>query len=117
MCDADHLSFNPEYLKLSFEQARLALSEGEVPIGAVFVQHTTKKVVAQARNQVNARKNASSHAEIVGIEQLNRHNKDQADDKIDFRDLVVYVNCEPCIMCADALKKIKVKGAAADILD
>ena len=54
---------------------------------------------------MNKRKNPTAHAEIVCIEKL-----DEGRGEEHFRDAVVYVNCEPCIMCASALQQLKVKG-------
>ena len=53
---------------------------------------------------MNKRKNPTAHAEIVCIEKL-----DEGRGEEHFRDAVVYVNCEPCIMCASALAQLKVR--------
>ena len=95
--------YDENLMQRAFDQAKKALDEGEVPIGCVFSIDGT--VVAEGRNEVNKRKNPTAHAEIVCIEEINReHGEDY------FRDAVVYVNCEPCIMCASALQQLKVKG-------
>ena len=95
--------YDEELMQRAFYQAKKALEEGEVPIGCVFSINGT--VVAEGRNEVNKRKNPTAHAEIVCIEEINReHGEDY------FGDAVVYVNCEPCIMCASALQQLKVKG-------
>ena len=95
--------YDENLMQRAFDQAKKALDEGEVPIGCVFSINGT--VVAEGRNEVNKRKNPTAHAEIVCIEEINReHGEDY------FRDAVVYVNCEPCIMCASALQQLKVKG-------
>ena len=52
--DSD-LVFDNKYLDLCFKSASLALTEGEVPIGAVFVKKG--KVIEQTRNAVNAKGN------------------------------------------------------------
>ena len=95
--------YDEDLMQRAFDQAKKALEEGEVPIGCVFVVGGT--VVAEGRNEVNKRKNPTAHAEIVCIEEINREHDEEY-----FRDAVVYVNCEPCIMCASALQQLKVKG-------
>ena len=95
--------YDGDLMQRAFDQAKKALEEGEVPIGCVFVVGGT--VVAEGRNEVNKRKNPTAHAEIVCIEEINREHDEEY-----FRDAVVYVNCEPCIMCASALQQLKVKG-------
>ena len=95
--------YDEDLMQRAFDQAKKALEEGEVPIGCVFVVGGT--VVAEGRNEVNKRKNPTAHAEIVCIEEINREHDEEF-----FRDAVVYVNCEPCIMCASALQQLKVKG-------
>ena len=86
--------FNGEFLEAAFEQARLAIEEGEVPVGCVFVKHNrtvqpprTKlngiqtsastgaeeitsgsQIIARGRNTVNATRNATRHAEMNCID-------------------------------------------------
>ena len=95
--------YDENLMQRAFDQAKKALEEGEVPIGCVFSINGT--VVAEGRNEVNKRKNPTAHAEIVCIEEINKEHGEEY-----FRDAVVYVNCEPCIMCASALQQLKVKG-------
>ena len=95
--------YDEDLMQRAFDQAKKALEEGEVPIGCVFVVGGT--VVAEGRNEVNKRKNPTAHAEIVCIEEINREHDEEY-----FRDAVVYVNCEPCIMCAAALLKLRVSS-------
>uniref|UniRef100_A0A1A9ZLC4 CMP/dCMP-type deaminase domain-containing protein n=1 Tax=Glossina pallidipes TaxID=7398 RepID=A0A1A9ZLC4_GLOPL len=50
-------SISDQALNASFEEALSALSEGEVPVGCVFVYKNA--IIAKARNQINATKNAT----------------------------------------------------------
>eukprot|EP00095_Tigriopus_kingsejongensis_P008860 snap_masked-scaffold15_size728074-processed-gene-4.15 protein:Tk08860 transcript:snap_masked-scaffold15_size728074-processed-gene-4.15-mRNA-1 annotation:"hypothetical protein DAPPUDRAFT_306296" len=107
--------YNPAWMQLCFEQAHEALSVGEVPIGCVFVRDG--RLIHAARNVVNRTKNPTLHAEIVGIQALEtevRRGLDQTRGRravLDFfAQVVVYVNCEPCIMCASALQQVGIKG-------
>lgn len=85
----------------AFKEAESALSKGEVPVGAVFFDTKTEQIVARACNSVNATKNATRHAEINCIDSI-------LSQSINPQDVVVYVNVEPCIMCAGALLNLKV---------
>lgn len=83
-------------MELALEQARLGLEEGEVPVGCVFVQNG--EILVSAHNETNLTKNATKHCEIVCIDKLGAalHHSE------------LYVTCEPCIMCAEALNLIRV---------
>lgn len=88
----------PETLmQIALEEARLALDTGDVPVGAVIVDGSGS-VVAKGRNEREATKDPTAHAEIVAIRraanqlqswQLNEH--------------TLVVTLEPCAMCAGAI--------------
>ncbi|TRY73718.1 hypothetical protein TCAL_11093 [Tigriopus californicus] len=109
------VSYNPRFMDLCFDKAREALHVGEVPIGCVFVREG--HVVHAARNRVNETRNPTLHAEIVAIQALERQirqGQGQSTGRLAvqayFNRVVVYVNCEPCIMCASALQQVGVQG-------
>lgn len=109
------LIYEARFMDICFEKAREALQVGEVPIGCVFVLEG--RVVHAARNRVNETRNPTLHAEIVAIQALEdqvRRGQGQSTGRLAVRDffnrVVVYVNCEPCIMCASALQQVGVKG-------
>lgn len=88
-------SMQLKYFDLAFEQARLALELGEVPVGCVFVKDDA--VIALAHNLTTQRSDATQHCEIVA----------SADTDVSGCDL--YVTVEPCIMCAEALRLLRVR--------
>lgn len=102
-----------EYMRLALEQARLAESAGEVPIGAVVVYHphdpATRKplleprVVTQAFNRRETDKSPSAHAEFLAIQAAAREL-----DAWRLTGCTVYVTLEPCIMCAGLLHQARV---------
>ena len=51
-------SYSSRWMSLAFEEAATALTEGEVPIGCVFIRED--QVVAKARNDVNQTKNPTN---------------------------------------------------------
>ena len=83
-------------MRLALDQARDALSHGDVPIGAVVV--AGDEVLAAAGNRREAHKDPTAHAEILALraaaEALDSRHLDRAS---------IYVTLEPCAMCAGAL--------------
>ena len=94
-------------MEFAFTYAREALLVGEVPVGCVFIFND--EVIAGGRNDVNATKNATRHAEFVAIDNLidlcKLKNKDFHET---IKHCTLYVTVEPCIMCAAALRSLNV---------
>ena len=91
-----------DLMEAAFELAREALAAGEVPVGCVLVDENFH-VVGKGRNTVNQTKNATRHAEINAIDMVEYAGRGDLYPK-----LSVYVNVEPCIMCASALAKLNI---------
>lgn len=81
-----------EALRLA-EDARRA---GEVPVGAVVVKDG--RVVGRGRNQVEALRDPTAHAEVVAITAA----CETLQDKF-LTGCTLYVTLEPCAMCAGAI--------------
>lgn len=97
MKSSEGMSMN--FMQMALEEARLAASRGEIPVGAVAVDHRLGQIVARACNEMGARKDASAHAEMLLIKRvLEVNGSDRFYESID-----VYVTLEPCPMCAQAL--------------
>ncbi|XP_053146400.1 tRNA-specific adenosine deaminase 2 isoform X2 [Hemicordylus capensis] len=92
----------------AFKMAKEALENGEVPVGCLMVYNN--EIIGKGKNEVNETKNATRHAEMVAIDQVidwcHRHKKDL---KEVFAHTVLYVTVEPCIMCAAALRMMKIQ--------
>ena len=86
----------------ALEQARLAASKDEVPIGAVVM--CGDEVIAAAHNETVARQNPTYHAEFLVIERAL-----EALDTDRLTDCTLYVTVEPCALCAGAIVLAKVK--------
>ncbi|XP_043313224.1 tRNA-specific adenosine deaminase 2 isoform X2 [Cervus elaphus] len=88
-------------------QAKDALDNTEVPVGCLMVYNN--EVVGKGRNEVNQTKNATRHAEMVAIDQAldwcRRRSKSPSEV---FEHTVLYVTVEPCIMCAAALRLMRI---------
>ena len=83
------------FMKKALNQAKVALSHDEVPIGAVVVHKG--KVIARAHNVRNATRNAINHAEILAIQKACKKLGDWRLNECD-----LYVTLEPCLMCTGA---------------
>lgn len=90
---------NHEYfMERALELARLAASEGEVPVGAVVVKNDTGEIVGEGRNLRESAKNALAHAELIAI--------DTACKRLGgwrLPNCSIYVTLEPCPMCCGAI--------------
>lgn len=86
---------NPEtsadfyFMQLALDEAEIAYTNNEVPIGAVLVKGD--KVVMKAHNRTNELQDPLAHAEKLIIE--------QAPEKYLY-DYTLYITLEPCLMCA-----------------
>lgn len=98
-----------EFMEKAFFYAKEALSLKEVPVGCIFVFNG--EIVAVGRNTVNETHNATRHAEMNCIDQVNDYCKlNSLDLHSVFSEICVYVTVEPCIMCSAALYDLKVKS-------
>ena len=83
-------------MKFALEEARVAASEQEVPIGAVVMHNG--EVIARDHNRIVQRNDPTAHAEMLVI--------GQATKKLGVRWLsncTLYATLEPCAMCAGAM--------------
>jgi tRNA(adenine34) deaminase len=110
-----------DYMRLAFEQARLAGFAGEVPVGAVLV--LGDQVIAMGANCPIAAIDPTAHAEIQALRSAARSLGNYR-----LPDSVLYVTLEPCLMCAAALIQARVRrlvfgawdpqfGAAGSLID
>jgi tRNA-specific adenosine deaminase 2 len=93
------------FMKLALEQAETALNHEEVPVGCIFLNSLTNEIIASGYNKTNETMNATKHSEIVAIQDA-IHTRGLSPSV--FEGSTLFVTCEPCIMCADALKKMKI---------
>ena len=97
-------------MRQALQQAALAVSAGEVPVGAVVVRAQT--VIGRAYNQVELLKDPTAHAEMIAITQA-------ASAIGDWRltDTVLYVTKEPCPMCAGAIALARIPKVVFGVSD
>jgi len=89
------------YMMQAIKEARKALEDGEVPVGAVVVMN--EKVVARGHNMVERLKDPTAHAEMIAL--TSAFNTLGAKY---ITDATIYITVEPCLMCAGALYWSKV---------
>lgn len=56
-----------QFLQLALTEAAAAAARGEVPVGAVLVEATSGRVLAQAGNRVEEQRDPTAHAEMLAI--------------------------------------------------
>jgi len=100
------LEYNPEFMEIALNEAWKAFDAKEVPIGAVFVRGG--KIVVRVHNLTNEERNATRHCEIIGVDVILRDYK-KIRDLRNLEGFVIYVTCEPCVMCASALRMCKIR--------
>jgi len=89
------------YMQLALEEARLAMSEEEVPIGAVIVHNG--RVIASAHNQREQLHDPTAHAEMIAITQAAESLQSWRLERC-----TLYVTLEPCPMCAGAIVQARI---------
>jgi tRNA(adenine34) deaminase len=102
MLERDTASRDEAFMGLALEQARLARSAGEVPVGAVLVR--SDEVIAVGANRPIASHDPTAHAEI---EALRGAGRSLASYRL--TDTTLYVTLEPCVMCASAIVHARVR--------
>ena len=85
-----------QWMKFAIDQARLAMNENEIPVGAVLVKDN--KLIAQAHNRPIINNDPTAHAEI---EVLRKAGKKLMNYRLSKTTL--YVTLEPCAMCFGAM--------------
>lgn len=85
----------------AMKEARKAFQNNEVPIGAVLVHQN--RIIARGFNQTELLKDVTAHAEMLVITAATA---DLGMKYLD--DFTLYVTLEPCVMCAGALKWVRI---------
>ena len=89
------------YMRAALQQAELAFSENEVPVGAVIVRN--ERIIAAAHNQREQLRDPTAHAEMIAITQAA-----EAVGGWRLLECTLYVTLEPCPMCAGAILQARI---------
>jgi tRNA(adenine34) deaminase len=90
-----------EHMRQALAQARLALLQGEVPVGAVLVRD--EEVIGTGYNRPIASHDPTAHAEICALREAGA-----ALGSYRLTGTTLYVTLEPCVMCAAAIVHARV---------
>lgn len=91
-----------DFMHIAIEQAKIASSLGEVPVGAVVCKDG--EVISVGYNRRETGKNALYHAELIAL--------DEACKKLNgwrLFECELYVTLEPCPMCAGAVINSRIR--------
>lgn len=91
------------YMERALSLAKKAFDLGEIPVGAVIVQKSTKNIIGEGYNLREMYHSPICHAEIIAI---NNASKKLGDWRLSGCDL--YVTLEPCMMCAGAIVNARI---------
>ena len=83
------------FMKEAFKQAEIAMSEGEIPVGAVITLNN--RIIARGYNQTEKLNDFTAHAEMIAFTSASEFLGSKYLDKC-----TLYVTLEPCVMCAGA---------------
>ena len=84
------------YMKQALLEAKCAIEEDEIPVGAVIV--CGDRIIARAHNLTERLSDVTAHAEMQAITAASEYLGGKY-----LTDCTLYVTVEPCIMCAGAL--------------
>ncbi len=90
------MELDEKYMDEALREARAALEEGEIPIGAVIVSRG--RIIGRGHNMTERLHDATAHAEMIAITAAT-----EAVGGKYLTDCTLYVTVEPCPMCAGAL--------------
>ena len=117
--ELDVKTVHEHFMRLALEEAKQAAKRDEVPIGALVVENVTEawpsittrqkqqqqhtfRILSTGRNMVEAKFDASAHAELIALRQA-------AQRKQNWRLLncTLYSTLEPCPMCLSACQAFR----------
>jgi len=90
------MTTDERYMKMALEEARAAMAQEEIPVGAVVVANG--QVIGRGHNLTETLRDVTAHAEMQAIT--------AAAESLGGKYLTgctLYVTVEPCVMCAGAI--------------
>lgn len=91
-----------DFMRSALEQALLARTRGEIPVGAVLVRED--RIIASGANCPITTHDPTAHAEIEALRAGGR-----VLGTYRLTDTTLYVTLEPCVMCASAIVHARVR--------
>jgi len=96
MCSNEVSDKDCRMMLVALSEAKAALAEGEIPIGAVV--ECGGRIIGKGHNQTERLTDVTAHAEIIAITAA----AESIGGKF-LNDCTLYVTVEPCLMCAGAI--------------
>ena len=90
------MNTDEQYMRMALEEARVAMAQEEIPVGAVVVANG--QVIGRGHNLTETLRDVTAHAEMQAIT--------AAAESLGGKYLTgctLYVTVEPCVMCAGAI--------------
>ncbi len=87
-----------QYMARALDLASQAAARGEVPVGAVLVDRSSGRILAEAGNETEAAADPTAHAEMLAIRRAAA-----ASGRPRLPGTTLYVTLEPCTQCAGAI--------------
>lgn len=97
-------------MRLALEEAMLAPAHGDIPVGAVIVQHG--QVIGRGHNERELHKDPTAHAEIVAMRRASAFLGDWQ-----LNGTTLYCTLEPCCMCAGAIVQARIARVVYGAID
>lgn len=107
----ENFELNPDLIEICFEEAKIGLEKGEIPVGCLFIleqSNGNQEILAKSHNKTNEYKSALKHAEMECINQIIEQYPNNYLDI--FPKLIVLLTLEPCIMCCRIMRRLKFKA-------
>lgn len=105
---ANQTAIHVHFMRAALKQAQNAEKQGEVPIGAVVVQHNGDKgykILADGCNLVETSRDASAHAEMMALRRASKRVENWR-----LLNTTLYTTLEPCPMCLSAAQAFRVSS-------
>ena len=89
------VAIDEKFMEMAMEEAKIAASEGEVPVGAVLVKNGD--IIGRDHNRCIQSNDPTAHAEILALRKAG-----EILENYRLNDAILVVTIEPCIMCIGA---------------
>jgi len=85
---------NEYWMAIALEEAKQALKENEIPVGAVLIKDN--QIILKNHNRTRKTNSPLSHAEMLILNEIQKTEKF-------LYDYTLFVTLEPCLMCSGAI--------------
>ena len=94
--------YKKDYMLLAIEEAKKGFSEGEIPVGAVWIDDS-EKIIIKNHNRVEQLNDPLAHAEMLVIKEAIKKTENIRLGG------TLYLTMVPCLMCSGAILLARIK--------